>query len=86
MLVYYFVHVAADDFTALMDSFTLGDNALIQCVPIAITSDSVIEPGEECFTFTISTATTVAGLTLSPSETEICVSDSEGNLTSLYVM
>ena len=63
-----------------MDSFTLSDNALIQCVPIAITSDSVVEPGEECFTFTISTATTVAGLTLSPSETEICVSDSEGTL------
>lgn len=61
-----------------MDSFILSDDALIQCVPIAITSDSVVEPGEECFTFTISTTTSVAGLTLNPSETEICVSDSEG--------
>jgi hypothetical protein len=57
------------------DSFTFSDDALIQCVPVPITSDSVKEPGEECFTFTISTTTSVAGLTLSPSETEICIEE-----------
>ena len=69
-----------DDFTAVADTFTLSGDALIQCIPIAITSDSVDEPREECFKFTISTATSVAGLTLSPSETKICISDSKGKL------
>ena len=70
---------APSDFTAQNDTYQLSSNALIQCVPIAITSDSVAEPGQECFMFTISTTTSVTGLTLSPSETEICISDSEGN-------
>ena len=73
-----FFSSAPDDFTALNNSFQISANATIQCVPISITSDSVDETGEECFTFSISTATTIAGLTLSPSEAEVCISDAEG--------
>ena len=36
------------------------------------------EPGQECFTFSISSPTTVGGLQVSPSEAEICISDEEG--------
>ena len=64
----------------------MSEDALIQCVPIAITSDSVDEPGEECFTFTISTVNNIAGLILSPSETAICISDSEGKLQSVNII
>ena len=79
MSITLFSPTAPSDFTAQNDTYQLSSNALIQCVPIAITSDSVAEPGQECFMFTISTATSVAGLILSPAETEICISDSEGN-------
>ena len=64
----------------------MSEDALIQCVPIAITSDNVDEPREECFTFTISTVNNIAGLILSPSETAICVSDSEGKLQSVNII
>ena len=45
-----FIHSGGEDFTSVSDSFTLSDDAQIQCVPISITSDSTEEPGEECFT------------------------------------
>ena len=62
----------------------MSDDAQIQCVPIAITSDSVAEPGQECFAFAISAVSSVAGLTLNPSGTEICISDAEGNIFQNY--
>ena len=68
-----------NDFTFINDTFTLNDDALLQCVPISITSDSITEPDQECFSFTLSTETSIDGLTLSPSEAEICISDAEGN-------
>ena len=76
-------HSERDDFIALEGIFTLSDDALVQCIPITITSDSVVEPGQECFTFTLSAATSVAGLILSPSVTEICISDSESMYTGI---
>ena len=76
---WYNSHISAEsDYTALNDTFQLSSSALLQCVPIAITSDSVDEPGQECFTFTLSTTSSIDGLTLSPSEAEICISDAEG--------
>ena len=78
-----FFSSAPSDFTAQNNTCKLSSNAPLQCIPIAITSDSVVEPGQECFTFAISTVTSIAGLTLSPSETEICISDIEGKLHSL---
>ena len=65
-------------YTALNDSFQISSSALLQCVPISITSDGVEETGQECFTFSLSTATTISGLTLSPSDAEICISDAKG--------
>ena len=78
----FIVHIPAapSDFTAQNDTYQLTNKALIQCTPIAISSDSVAE-GQECFTFKISTATSIAGLTLSPAEAEICISDSEGKIS-----
>ena len=70
--------LATNDYISLNDNFTLSDDAQIQCVPIEIVSDSVTEPGQECFTFSISSPTTVGGLQVSPSEAEICISDEEG--------
>ena len=74
---------APSDFTAQNNTCKLSSNAPRQCIPIAITSDSVVEPGQECFTFAISTVASIAGLTLSPSETEICIADIEGKRHNL---
>ena len=84
---YYFIYhyltyplylfIATSDFVALNDSLTLSDDVLIQCVPIDIVSDSVAESDQECFSFSLSTGT-IGGLTLSPSEAQICISDEEG--------
>ena len=79
MKMIYIPHSATDDFFSLTESSTFSNDALIQCVPIAIISDSVKE-FEECFTFTISNTTSVAGLTLSPSESQICI---EGKLQTI---
>ena len=75
---YLTLFIATSDFVALNDSLTLSDDALIQCVPIDIVSDSVAESDQECFSFSLSTPGTIGGLTLSPSEAKICISDEEG--------
>ena len=70
--------LAPDDFIALYGSFQINANTPLQCVPISIKPDSVNETGQECFTFSISTSTTFAGLTLRPLEAEVCITDTEG--------
>ena len=70
--------LASDDFMALNNSFHIKAITPLQCVPISITSDSVDETDQECFTFSITTSTNVVGLTLSPFESKICISDAEG--------
>ena len=52
-----------------------NDDATIQCVPIPIVSPS---EEEECFTFSISPATSVGGLTLNPAQATLCVFPVEG--------
>ena len=74
----FFSFLASDDFMALNNSFHIKANTPLQCVPISITSDSVDEADRECFTFSITTSANVAGLTLSPFESKICISDAEG--------
>ena len=54
----------------------MTDSNTVQCIPI---SDSITETDEECFTYTISTTSTAAGLTLNPTTATICISDEEGN-------
>ena len=77
-MVFLVSSLAPDDFIALYGSFQINANTPLQCVPISIKSDSVNETGQECFTFSISTSATVAGLILSPSEAEVCITDTEG--------
>ena len=60
----------------------MTDSNTVQCIPIAIISDSTTETDEECFTYTISTTSTAAGLTLNPTTATICISDEEGKLSN----
>lgn len=53
---------------------TVTEDASLQCVSIPIRSDTYTER-DECFMFRISSAGTVAGLSVEPSETEICILD-----------
>ena len=78
MVLFLLSSLASDDFMALNSTFQINSNTPLQCVPISIMSGSVEETGQECLTFSISTTTTIAGLTLSPSEAKVCISDAEG--------
>jgi hypothetical protein len=69
--------LSSSDFTAQNNTYQFSSNVLLQCIPIGITSDSVDEPGQECFTFSISSQRSIPGLTISPSEAQICISDFE---------
>lgn len=65
---------ATSDYTATTGEVTITEDAPFQCVSIPIRYDSVTEL-TECFTFEISSAATVSGLTVDPSETQICIVD-----------
>ena len=54
---------------------TLTDEVLFHCVSIPITFDYSTETNKECFTFQISAAVSVDGLSVEPSEAEICIVD-----------
>ena len=64
---------ATSDYVANTGFVTITEDALPQCVSIGIRSDSSSE-NKECFSFQISSIT-VAGLSVSPSEAEICIND-----------
>ena len=72
--VYLINHVES---TAQNGSVHFNDDATIQCVPIPITSVSPSEE-EECFTFNMSSVTSVSGLTLDPAQATVCVFPIEG--------
>lgn len=55
----------------------MTDSNTVQCIPITIVSDSTTETSDECFTYTISATSSVAGLTLSPTTATICIRDEE---------
>lgn len=65
---------ATSDYTARTGEITITDDVPFQCVSIPIRYDTVTE-GTECFTFEISSPATVSGLTVDPSETQICIVD-----------
>jgi len=75
-----FLCLAPEDYTAINGTLQMSEDALVQCVPIPISLDNVEEPEEECFTYSILSPSEVAGLTLNPNETTICITDKEGNL------
>ena len=55
----------------------MTDSNTVQCIPITIVSDSVSESDAECLTYSISTTSSTAGLTLNPTTATICISDEE---------
>ena len=77
----FFIYPAPGDYTSTSGSFDMTDSNTVQCIPITIISDSTTETDEECFTFTISTTSTAAGLTLSPTTATICIRDPEEGIT-----
>ena len=66
---------ATSDYTARSGEVTISEDALLQCVSIPIRTDSYLETTNECFTFRISAAATIDGLSIEPSEAEICIVD-----------
>ena len=57
---------APSDYSSVSGNFDMTDSNTVQCIPITIISDSTTETSDECFTYTISATSSVAGLTLSP--------------------
>ena len=55
-----------------------------QCISVLIQSDSSSEQDTECFTFRISAADTVSGLTLDPAQASVCIIDQGGKYISLH--
>ena len=68
---------APNDYSSVSGNFDMTDSNTVQCIPITIISDSITETSDECFTYTISATSSVAGLTLSPATATICISDEE---------
>ena len=68
---------APSDYLPVSGNFDMTDFNTIQCIPITIISDSTTETSDECFTYTISSISSIAGLTLSPTTATICISDEE---------
>ena len=66
--------LAPGDYTAINGSFHITDSNTEQCVNISVLSDNDVE-GDECLNYTISTDSTVPGLSLSPDTATICISD-----------
>ena len=66
--------IGTSDYTVQTGNLVISEDSLMQCVSIPIRSDSTTE-SEECFTFGVTARSTVTGLTVEPSETEICITD-----------
>ena len=52
---------------------TITEDILIQCVSIRIKRDQSRQRRYECFTFRISATATIDGLSIEPSEAQICI-------------
>ena len=76
--------LAPNDYTSTSGDFDMTDSNTVQCIPITIISDSTTETDEECFTYTISTTSTAAGLTLNPTSATICIIDEEESKNNIY--
>ena len=76
MSFHWYSHsTATSDYSARSGEVTIAEDALFQCVSIPIFADSFTETTNECFTFQTSAAASVDGLTVEPSEAEICIVD-----------
>ena len=72
-----FFTTEGDDYTYTYRSDSLDDSDSSECVSVPILSDSLDEE-EECFTVSLSTVTTLSGLTISPRIGTICITDDDG--------
>ena len=78
-------YTAPSDYSSASGNIDMTDSNTVQCVPIKIISDSTTEYFDECFTYTISTTVSVAGVTLSPTTATICISgEVDGKVHSVH--
>ena len=70
--------LATTDYTTTSGEVTITEDVLFHCVSIPIRADSSTETINECFTFQISAAATIDGLSIQNNEAEICIVDKNG--------
>lgn len=68
----------ADNVETQNGDLLFTDDALIQCVAVSVSSVTAGTTDESCLTVTLSTSTTVTGLTISPSLATVCKVPAEG--------
>ena len=75
-LYFLYIHSPIDtnDYTSRSGVVIVSEDALIQCVSIPIRSDGFSER-QRCFSFGITATHSVSGLTVSPGQAEICITD-----------
>ena len=76
-------YIATAESTVQNGTIVFTDDATIQCIAVSLSSFS---PNGECLSLSLSAASSVDGLTLSPSVTIICVISIEGNLLSVVYL
>lgn len=69
-----------NDYSARSGHVTITDDAQFQCVSIPISDDNSRESSYECFTFHISAVSTINGLSVEPSEANVCIIDRDCEL------
>ena len=74
MIPNHIIFIATSDYASQTGEVTITEDAPFQCVSIPIRTDTYTE-STECFTFGITSANTVDGLTVEPSEADICIID-----------
>ena len=77
LLVYVVISFlpASSDYSSASGNFDMTDTNTVQCIPITIISDNNSENSSECFTYTISSTASTAGLTLSLTTATVCIND-----------
>ena len=74
---------AGNDYTSLSGFVTITDDVTFQCISVLIQSDSSSEQDTECFTFRISVADTVSGLSVDPAQASVCIIDQGGKYVNI---
>ena len=65
-----------NDYTYTYTSDTIDDSYSSDCSTVPILSDSIDEE-EECFTVSLSTTTSLSGLTIHPQIGTVCINDDD---------
>ena len=75
--------LATNDYTTASGEVTITEDVLFHCVSIPISADYSTETINECFTFQISAAATIDGLSIQNNEAEICIVDRDCKFSNL---